>query len=256
MRYPVAFVQLARVLSSAFDLRDVAAALGLGLSTLYRWVPKESKGHIARRVRRINDFAFIEDIARLVAACEAGGLSIRESVLRLAPEALSRHGVFARSPAAAALDDRAQTAIQLASDNAYICVATDVVPSDDMSLVKSEIEEHYQRALSCDDLARVAGMPKFSFIRKFTSTFSVSPYRYLINVRVQHAKRLLPLTDQSLESIAVAVGFGSTSSMQRAFRRFTGASPGNFMALAGQSAGVAGVVQPSAKFLATPMIAA
>ena len=256
MRYPVAFVQLARILSSAFDKRDVAAAMGLGLSTLYRWLPKEAASHAERRVRRINDFALIEDIAKLVAQCEAAGLAIRQSVLQLAPAAFARHAEFATCVSGDTSDHQQSTEPMAAATEVVASEAGDVHVVDDLYVAKSEIDAHYQRPLSCTHLARLAGLPKFSFIRKFTSTFSVSPYRYLINVRVQHAKRLLPQTDQSLQSIAEAVGFGSASSMQRAFRRFTGASPGNFMALVGQSATASYATQTSAKSLSTPMIAA
>jgi transcriptional regulator GlxA family with amidase domain len=49
----------------------------------------------------------------------------------------------------------------------------------------------------------------------------------LNKVRVDHAKHMLALTDQPMHMIAASVGFGSASSLSRAFHRFAGASPSN-----------------------------
>ena len=50
-------------------------------------------------------------------------------------------------------------------------------------------------------------MSKFNFIRSFRAAFGVSPYRYLILVRVDHAKHMLALTHQPLPVVAASVGF-------------------------------------------------
>ncbi len=68
-------------------------------------------------------------------------------------------------------------------------------------------------------------MSRFNLIKAFKHAFGVSPYRYLNQVRVDHARHMLALTDQPMHMIAAAVGFGSVSSLTRAFKRFAGASP-------------------------------
>ena len=94
-----------------------------------------------------------------------------------------------------------------------------------MVLVKIEIDRHYYTRLSCEGLSAIAGMTRFNLIKSFKQAFGVSPYRYLNQVRVDHARHMLALTSQPMHMIAAAVGFGSVSSLARAFKRFAGASP-------------------------------
>ena len=92
-------------------------------------------------------------------------------------------------------------------------------------MVKIEIDRHYYTRLSCESLSAIARMSRFNMIKAFKHAFGVSPYRYLNQVRVDHARHMLALTDQPMHMIAAAVGFGSVSSLTRAFKRFAGASP-------------------------------
>jgi AraC family transcriptional regulator len=91
---------------------------------------------------------------------------------------------------------------------------------------RNEIEQRYYAPLSCEQLAGIAGMSRFHFIRMFKSAFGVAPYRYLMQVRVGHARQLLSTTPQPLDVIAAAVGFDSPSLLSKAFKSIEGISLG------------------------------
>ena len=82
-----------------------------------------------------------------------------------------------------------------------------------------------EEAHSLDDLARVAGMTKFHFLRSFRARFGLPPHAYLLGLRVQRAAEQIRSSDRSLTSIALELGFGSSSRLTEAFRKAHGTTP-------------------------------
>lgn len=250
LHYPADFVELARALDTECDRRDIATALSLPLSTVYRWVSPRSTANAQLDAgwSQTFDVHTARYFDRLIAGCEKAGFEIRKNVQRLIPK------VFGESPreSAAAFEGGPYNFLgelpnqivigQLSfprgatgsmQSNADVLAMTNGAPATQsrkqVLLAKMEIDQHYYTRLSCDALARIVGMTKFNFIKAFKAAFSVSPYQYLNQVRVDHAKHMLALTDQPLRLIAASVGFTSASSLARAFKRFAGASPANLI---------------------------
>jgi AraC-like DNA-binding protein len=75
------------------------------------------------------------------------------------------------------------------------------------------------------NLAADAGLSRYQFLRAFTRLTGLPPHAYLLQRRVQHARRLvregLPLVDA-----AAASGFADQSHMTRCFVRSFGLTPG------------------------------
>lgn len=94
--------------------------------------------------------------------------------------------------------------------------------------VKAFIHEKFAQDLNLDALAEVAGMSKYHFCRTFRHSTGVTPYQYLLEVRIDRAKRLLQSSDEALGQISREVGFNSQSQFNRAFRKLTGTTPGIF----------------------------
>lgn len=74
-------------------------------------------------------------------------------------------------------------------------------------------------------LARVANMSERNFTRCFTAEVGVTPARYVERIRVETARRLLEDTDDGVEAIARACGFGTSETMRRTFLRVVRTSP-------------------------------
>lgn len=73
--------------------------------------------------------------------------------------------------------------------------------------------------ITLDDLARVANMSRFHFVRQFHSSMGVTPYRYVMDQRLQAAKAQLRLDNRSVSDIALETGFKTPSHVTRFFRR-------------------------------------
>ena len=79
-----------------------------------------------------------------------------------------------------------------------------------------------------DVLAAEAAVSRRSLSRLFRMGLDVSPADFVERVRTDLARRRLLETDDTVEAIAVACGFGSLRRMDRAFARSMSASPTEF----------------------------
>jgi len=94
------------------------------------------------------------------------------------------------------------------------------------------IAENLRRRLSVEDLADRVGMSVRNFERVFTREVGRTPAQYVLQVRVEAARRELERTDRGLKQVAAAAGFGSADAMRRAFVRLLGIAPRRYRALA------------------------
>lgn len=93
------------------------------------------------------------------------------------------------------------------------------------TLACAYMEEHYGEAISLEELCKVSKLSKSTLLRAFTKEFGVTPYRYLENIRINKAKRLLEEGMTPIEA-AFQTGFCDQSHFNRFFTRFIGISPG------------------------------
>jgi len=92
------------------------------------------------------------------------------------------------------------------------------------------IEASYAEPLTVDGMARVAGMSRFHFSRRFRDATGCSPYRYLVDVRLARAAELLRRGRCGVTEAALSVGFSDPSRFARMFRQRFGASPAQWAA--------------------------
>ena len=81
-------------------------------------------------------------------------------------------------------------------------------------------EEH-----SVESMAREAKMSPRTFARRFREQTGSTPARWLTGERVQKAQHLLETTDDGVEEIAYAAGFGSAQLLRLHFQRVAGTTP-------------------------------
>ena len=94
------------------------------------------------------------------------------------------------------------------------------------------IAEHLATRLSVDDLADRMAMSVRNFERVFTREVGTTPSQYVLQMRVEAARRELEHTEKGLKQVAAAVGFGGVDVMRRAFVRLLGISPRRYRELA------------------------
>ena len=105
-----------------------------------------------------------------------------------------------------------------------------------VSRVLRHIEEHAEEPLGLAGLAEVALMSKYHFLRTFRRSVGVTPYQFLLGLRLRRAAVRLCTTPASVADIAFDAGFGDLSTFNKRFRDVFGASPGAFRKTRGASA--------------------
>jgi AraC family transcriptional regulator len=90
------------------------------------------------------------------------------------------------------------------------------------------IRENLEGNIRLCDLARECGLSVSHFTRAFRKSFGKSPYRWLLERRIDRAKALLMTSDLSIVDIAIRSGFSDQTAFTRAFGRIVGDSPGRW----------------------------
>ncbi len=94
--------------------------------------------------------------------------------------------------------------------------------------VRRRLIEYIDASLDCtitlQDLAYLAGLSEFHLQRMFSATCGVSPHGFILNRRIDRARRLLA-RNEPIAQIATACGFSSQSHLTRMFKTVTGTTP-------------------------------
>ncbi len=87
------------------------------------------------------------------------------------------------------------------------------------------IHAHPGTSLTTADLGRRVGASERTLTRRFKEEVGQALAAYVTATRMRRAAELLMHTDESVEGVAAAVGYTSTSHFHRAFRRVHGSTP-------------------------------
>ena len=90
------------------------------------------------------------------------------------------------------------------------------------------IGENLDGNIRLSDMARECGLSVSHFTRAFRKSFGKSPYRWLLERRIDRSKTLLVTTDLPIADIAIRSGFSDQTAFTRAFGRIVGDSPGRW----------------------------
>ncbi|MBD2339536.1 helix-turn-helix transcriptional regulator [Calothrix sp. FACHB-156] len=87
------------------------------------------------------------------------------------------------------------------------------------------IQEHLEQDLTLAEIAEVTGMSMYHFSRLFKQSTGFAPHQYVLNCRIERAKKLLTRTEQTIDQICQQVGFQSQSHFTYVFRKSLGTTP-------------------------------
>lgn len=96
---------------------------------------------------------------------------------------------------------------------------------DRILTMMSFIQENYAEKLSLEQIAAAAAISTRECLRCFQESIHQSPTDYLIEYRVQVAKKLLETTNLSITEVALRCGFNSNSYFTKMFHRSCGKTP-------------------------------
>src|SRR5215467_1964036 len=210
--------RLASVCSGAFFLAAAGALDGRRAATHWRAV--EALKRFRPAVKVDGDAIHIEDRGVWTSAGVTAGMDLALAMIEadygraVALAIARRHVVFRIRPGG-----QSQFSAELAAQS-----ATNVR----IKRLAEKITATPQRDWKTDTLALEAGVSPRSLSRLFRTSLNISPADFVERVRIDLARRRLLETDDNVETIALACGFGSLRRMDRAFARTINAAPTEF----------------------------
>jgi AraC family transcriptional regulator len=90
------------------------------------------------------------------------------------------------------------------------------------------IHDHLAEDLTIAAIADELEMSQYYFSRLFKQAIGVSPYRYVMEQRIEAAKHLLKKTPLPISAISEQVGFANQNQLTVQFRNLTGTTPSNY----------------------------
>ena len=96
-----------------------------------------------------------------------------------------------------------------------------------MSIITEQLEEN---RVNVDELASALAMSTSQFRRRLTAITGETPQNYITNIRMQKARYLLDTQSElTILEVALRCGYDDQSSFTRAFKRFFGITPSNYL---------------------------
>jgi len=92
--------------------------------------------------------------------------------------------------------------------------------------VRNYLGAHCHLDIDNDELARMASYSPWHFIRAFRAAYQQTPHAYLVQQRLERARRLLRASPLAIAEIALASGFENRCAFSRLFRQRFGTTAG------------------------------
>jgi AraC-like DNA-binding protein len=89
---------------------------------------------------------------------------------------------------------------------------------------KAYMQSHLAQNVTVEEIAHTLKITSYHFIRLFKRHTGLSPHAYLLNLRIERAKKLLA-GNLPIAQIALEVGFGDQSHLNRVFGRYVACTP-------------------------------
>ncbi|MDT8716842.1 AraC family transcriptional regulator [Clostridium sp. 19966] len=93
-----------------------------------------------------------------------------------------------------------------------------------LARVEEHLRENYLSSVTLGELAEACNMSKYYLIKKFEENYGLPPHKYIINLRVNNAKKLLRKR-KTFAQVALESGFYDQSHFIKAFKAYTGVTP-------------------------------
>ena len=89
------------------------------------------------------------------------------------------------------------------------------------------ITSNYHLPLDLDGICAVTCLSKFHFLRLFKACYGITPYQFLVRLRLEKGSHLLKTTTLQIQEIADSLGFEYPNSFIKAFQKYYGYAPGS-----------------------------
>ena len=231
-------VAISLVLSGTFSYRSAKGSLVMSPGALllgnaghtYRCSHEHGEGD--RCLSFQFDPALFEDLARDCGVSKAYFSSDRLPPLRATAQ------LTARAVTAMQMQDSfEELALELAGAALRICQDVHSAPVAGTKRTETRIAEvvrHLEssavQSLQLEDLAGMAGLSRYHFLRAFKSVIGTTPHQWVLRARLRHAAHRLATSRSPITEIALDAGFTDLSNFTRSFVAEYGVSPRRFRA--------------------------
>lgn len=100
-----------------------------------------------------------------------------------------------------------------------------ISPNYNVARVQHYMERNYADNIKIIDLAELIGMSVSSFNRLFKKEIGMTPFEYLIELRVNKSKVMLRRKENTVTDVALRCGFSSSAHYSAVFTKLTGTTP-------------------------------
>jgi AraC family transcriptional regulator len=101
--------------------------------------------------------------------------------------------------------------------------------SGQLKTVIDYVRSYTHANISLTDLASCVHLSPFHFSRLFRQTLGISPYQYVLQMKIEHAKKMIIHYSGSLSEIAYTLNFTDQAHFSNVFKKVTGICPREFM---------------------------
>jgi len=100
-----------------------------------------------------------------------------------------------------------------------------------LEAVKSLMLTHLHQQLDIDTLASTANLSKFHFIKRYKALTGRTPINDFIQMKIERACHLLDISNKSIASIGLELGYEDAYYFSRVFNKIMGISPTQYRAM-------------------------
>lgn len=94
-----------------------------------------------------------------------------------------------------------------------------------LEIAKKHMNEKFLTIGEIKEVAEHCNLSVYHFYRSFKMAYGLTPYQYIIEKKMQFAKKLLSDPSMTLSAIADKCGFPDVFTFSKAFKKFYGFSP-------------------------------
>ena len=100
-------------------------------------------------------------------------------------------------------------------------------PNHRLARAAEYIDDHYTQPLKLDDICEAANLSASYLVRAFKARYGMTPHAYMVNRRIEFSRTQLR-RGRAIADVAAEAGFADQAHLQRAFRQFVAATPGQY----------------------------
>lgn len=109
-------------------------------------------------------------------------------------------------------------AVSGSNDKEYIVI-------NKFAKVLGYIEDHFTSEIKAENLAKLANMSRRNFQREFKRIVGTNPLAYILDLKIENAKKLLVNTNLNMSEISQQTGFPDSNYFSRKFKEHTYMTP-------------------------------